>query len=64
MVRDDQRRVIRLRLYTKELNGTAMAECARKYVPRSKSKEVAGTVLECTGKKTRNYLLSIYVKAV
>ena len=64
MAIDYQRRIIGRIVYAKELHVTALEEFARRYGSRSKSKEVAGTVLECTGKKTRNYLLSIYVKAV
>ena len=52
MASDDQRRIIGKIVYAEALHVTAPTECARKYGSRSKSKEVAGTVLECIGKKT------------
>ena len=64
MASNDPRRTIGRRVYAKAHHVTALAECARRYGSRSKSKEVAGTVLECIGKKTKTNRSSTYVKAV
>ena len=52
------------RVYAKAIHVTALAECARRYGSRSKSKVIAGTVIECTVKKTATNRSSTYVKAV
>ena len=64
MASNDPRRNIRRRFFAKAHHVTALAECARRYGSRSRSKEVAGTVLECLGKKTKTNRSSTYVKAV
>ena len=64
MASNDPRRTIGRRVYAKAHHVTALAECARRYGSRSKSKEVAGTVLECIDKKTKTNRSSTYVKAV
>ena len=64
MASDDQRRIIGKIVYAEALHVTALTECARKYGSRSKSKDVAGTVIECIGKKTKNNWSSTYVKVV
>ena len=64
MKSDYQIRIIGRRVYVKALHVTALAECARQYGSRSKSKDFAGTLIEFIGKKTRNNRSSTYVKAV
>ena len=62
MARNYPRRTIGRRVYAKVHHVTALAECARRYGSRSKSKEVAGTVFEYIGKKTKTNRSNIYVK--
>ena len=64
MASDDQRRIIGRRVYAKELHVTALSECARRYGSWSKSKEVAGTVIECMENNTNNNWLITHVKSV
>ena len=51
-------------MYAKSHHVTALAECARRYGSLLKSKEVAGTVLEFIGNKTKTNWSSTHVKAV
>ena len=64
MVSDDPRRIVGRRVYAKAIHVTALSECARRFGSRSKTKEVAGTVLECIDRKTKTNRSSTYVKAV
>ena len=64
MVGDDPRRIVGRRVYAKAIHVTSLAECARRFGSRSKTKEVAGTVLECIDRKTKTNRQSTYVKAV
>jgi len=64
MVGDDTRRIVGRRVYAKAIHVTALAECARRFGSRSKTKEVPGTVLECIDRKTKTNRQSTYVKAV
>jgi len=64
MVGDDTRRIVGRRVYAKAIHVTALAEYARRFGSRSKTKEVPGTVLECIDRKTKTNRQSTYVKAV
>ena len=64
MASNDPRGTIGRRVYEKAHHVTVLEECERQYGSRSKSKEVAGTVLECIGKKTKTNWSSTHVKAV
>ena len=60
----DPRRIVGRRVCAKAIHVTALAECARRFGSRSKSKVIAGTVIECSVKKTATNRSSAYVKAV
>ena len=64
MASEDPRRNIGCRIYAKAIHVTALAECARRFGSRSKTKEVAGTVLECIDRKTKTNCQSTYIKEV
>ena len=64
MASEDPRQIIGRRIYAKAIHVTALAECARRYGSRSKSKEVVGTVLEYIDRKTKTNRKSTYVKAM
>lgn len=57
-------RIIRQRKYTKAHHVTVLVEYTRQYGSQSKSKEVAGTVLEYLGKKAKYNWLITYVKSI
>ena len=59
----DPRKIVGNRVYAKANHVTALAECARRFGARSKTKEISGVVVEVVVGRTKNDQINTFVVA-